>query len=127
MAACRGHCYGKTIIFVFSTFHITFRDASEFFLSLSSSSSSSSFFFPDLPFVASPMLRVIATSGRLMHDSRIGNNNKQVVKVFSLPENADFTRKVGTKLVSNRAVCNRIYAAARKTHLQLVSLVFLKG
>lgn len=85
------------------------------------------FFFPDLPFVASPMLRVIATPDRLMHDSRIGNNNKQVVKVFSLPENADFTRKVGTKLVSNRAVCNRIYAAARKTHLQLVSLVFLKG
>lgn len=73
------------------------------------------------------MLCVIATPvGSLMRDSRIGSNNKQVVN-FSLPENADFTREVGNNLVCNRAVCNRIYAVARKIHLQLASLVFLKG
>lgn len=117
----------KNDYFVFSAFHITFRVSMHreifpirilFFLFS---------FFSHLPFVTSPMLCVIATPvGSLMRDSRIGSNNKQVVN-FSLPENADFTREVGNNLVCNRAVCNRIYAVARKIHLQLASLVFLKG
>ena len=35
---------------------------------------------------------------------------------------------IGNKLVCNRAVCNRIYAAAAENSLlQLASLVFFKG